>query len=64
MKGHLPVNADRPITGMKGPKNAPIIRSLGTQTSSVTNVSGILLFRCRCECVAIAVALSAAVTVM
>ena len=64
MKGHLPVNADRPMTGMKGPKNAPIIRSLGTQTSSVANVTGILLFRCEWEWVAIAVALSAAVTVM
>jgi hypothetical protein len=43
VKGHLPVNADRPITGIKGPKNAPIIRSLGTQTSSVANVTGITI---------------------
>ena len=46
MKGHWPVKAESAMTGMKGPKNAPIIRSLGMQTSSVANDIGILLFRC------------------
>ena len=48
---------------MKGPKNAPNIISLGTQTSSEVSVMGVLLFRCKCECMATAVALKAAVTV-
>jgi len=61
VKGQWSVNAEKPIK--KGPKNAPIIRSLGIQTSSVANDIGILLFRCRCECMATPPAPSAAVTV-
>ena len=57
------MSAEIAMTGMKGPKNAPNIMSLGTQTSSEVSVMGVLFFRCRCECIATAVALKAAVTV-
>jgi len=57
------VSAEIAMTGMKGPKNAPNIISLGMQTSSEVRQTGVLFFRCRWECMATAPALNAAVSV-